>query len=232
MLTDNSLQRLKVLGAAFALVAAVGAAQAQVSGSLWENYSSPTVGSPPSGTPTITFTANQIDFGNDGNGFSTPYTEGGWLTGNAAGGIPAGTPPTTVSVLTGSSHLADSQTIGNGNTFVELTGGIFLNAGVNSFQVGHDDGVIITVAGATVSAAGNDPGATAFALTPFTITAPSAGMYTYTVDYVESSGAPGALEWAYPNGAPIGTAPDATSTLSLLGIGLSGLAAAARRLKK
>jgi hypothetical protein len=202
-------------------------AHAQVSGSLWEGWTADTVlGGPPATTPDVTFTSNQIDFGDAGYGFPTPYTIGGFLNGNAAGGVPSGTAPTTVTVLTGAGELGNTDD----NTYVQLTGTIYLNAGDNDFGVGHDDGVVISIAGiGTVLSA---PGPTAFDLSPFTITAPTAGDYTYTVDYNECCGAPAALEWAYPSGKPIGTAPDATSTLPLIGTGLAMLGAFARRFRR
>ncbi|HXP61793.1 MAG TPA: hypothetical protein VN829_14965, partial [Dongiaceae bacterium] len=121
------------------------------------------------------------------------------------------------------------------NTYFYFTGSLFLNAGANSFVVGHDDGLELHIDG-IVGTANVDgsvvyaPGPTALDTTPFNVTAPHAGTYTFELSYGECCSAPASLVWEI-NQKVVG-APDAASTLSLLGIGLSGLAAMARRLKK
>ena len=217
MLIDNILPRRRVLWTALALAAAAGAAQAQISGSLWENWTTDTAaGGPPAGAPNATFSASAINFSS--TAAANGYTVGGFLASDGATGVS----------YSGGAAPGDDLD----NTFMLLTGNIYLNAGANNFSVGHDDGLIITIPGLPggTGNALNDPGPTGFVLTPFTITAPSAGVYSFTVDYNECCGAPAYLTWQYPSGAPVtGGAPDGGCTAGLLGLGLAALAAWRRR---
>ena len=108
------------------------------------------------------------------------------------------------------------------NSFIRFTGQTFLNAGANSFVVPHDDGLTLTIGGG-IGLVLNQPGPTSPVFTPFTITAPSAGLYDFTLQYGECCGPPAVLAWTV-NGAPVG-APE-PATMLLLGLGLLGLAAA------
>jgi hypothetical protein len=106
-----------------------------------------------------------------------------------------------------------------------FTGSIFLNAGANSFVVGHDDGVQLNVDG--IGLVVDRPGGTPLQETPFTVTAPSAGTYHFELSYGEAFGPPAALVWEI-NQQTVGTGsnvPEVTSTLGLLtgSIGLLGL---------
>lgn len=112
------------------------------------------------------------------------------------------------------------------NTEVVLTGSIFLTSGANNFEVAHDDGLTISVN--TIGLVLNDGGPTGPALTPFTITAPSTGLYTFTLDYAECCGSPAVLQWVYPNGAPIGAVPEPTN-VGLVLFGALGVAVLVRR---
>lgn len=126
-----------------------------------------------------------------------------------------------------------SPTASVNDSFVQLTGTIFLNAGLNTFTVTHDDGIVITVAGGTPSPAVNQPGPTGPVATDFNVTVPSAGSYSVTVDYTECCSGPAALEWSV-NSQPVsvGTVPDTSATLPLMGSALAALAVLARRLRK
>ena len=198
---------------AVTLFIGIASSHADVSGSLWEGAAA-SADSIPSGSPDVTFTSSQIYYNSDLGG----YTIGDFL--NSAG--------TTSTILTGSGELGNTSD----NTFIRLTGQIYLTAGLNAFQVGHDDGLNISLDGG-IGTVLDEPGPTGFTLTPFNITAPSTGLYDFTLDYNECCGPPAVLEWAFPSGAPLtGGVPDGGTTLSLLGLSLAGLGAFARRLKK
>jgi hypothetical protein len=104
---------------------------------------------------------------------------------------------------------------GTGGTEVQLAGSIYLTAGDNNFMIGHDDGFTMQISGGpgTVTCSTqsgllcvNTPGTSAFASTPFTITATVAGIYNFTLNYSECCGPPAYLLFAYANGAPVGSA--------------------------
>jgi hypothetical protein len=113
------------------------------------------------------------------------------------------------------------------NTYYVFTGSIFLNAGVNDFTIEHDDGLTVSLDGG-IGEVLDDPGPTAAVSTPFDITAPTAGVYKYTLDYDECCGPPAVLQFAYPSGVPVGSTPE-PGTWALLGSGLLYLGTRARR---
>lgn len=111
------------------------------------------------------------------------------------------------------------------NLELVITGSLYLNAGSNSFTVGHDDGVVLNIVGF-----GNvldAPGPTGFSTSPFNVTAASAGMYDFTLQYAECCTAPADLLFTV-NDAPIGVTPEPSSFI-LLGSGLLGVAGLVRR---
>ena len=110
------------------------------------------------------------------------------------------------------------------NIGIEFKGSTFLNAGVNSFVVPHDDGLTLTISGVSVLF---EPGPTAPVNTPFNVTVSQSGFYTFDLLYVECCGAPAVLGFEV-NGAPVGQVPEPGS-LALLGTGLVGLAGTLRR---
>jgi hypothetical protein len=183
---------------------------ATLTGSIWTGYTGDSADTPPGGSPNITFTSSQLYFGSGNDSTITSFLNYGG---------------TTSTILTG------SGAVGVDNIFVQLTGQIYLTAGANSFQVGHDDGLNINVSG--IGTVLDQPGPTSFVLTPFSITAPTTGIYNFTLDYNECCGPPAYLEWAFPTGGAItGGVPDAGTTIGLLGMSLTGLAAFARRFRK
>lgn len=112
------------------------------------------------------------------------------------------------------------------NIEVVITGSLFLNAGNNSFVVGHDDGAVLNIAG--FGNVVNAPGPTAFSNSPFTVNAASAGMYNFTLEYTECCSAPADLLFVV-NNAPIGASTPEPSSFALFGTGLFAAAGLVRR---
>lgn len=103
------------------------------------------------------------------------------------------------------------------NTFIQITGTLGLKAGNNSFVVGHDDGVVLNVAG--FGNVVNEPGPTGFVNTPFNVFNPGpAGNFAFTLNYTECCGPPADLLFTVNNVSP-GVPEPATWSLMLLGVG-------------
>lgn len=119
----------------------------------------------------------------------------------------------------------DPTNITNDSELV-ITGFATLNAGDNSFVVGHDDGVVLDFAafGDVVDA----PGPTALSLSPFTVDAPTAGSYAFTLEYAETDGGPADLDFTV-NTTPITSATPEPGSLTLMGTGVLALAGMLRR---
>ena len=107
------------------------------------------------------------------------------------------------------------------NSYILFTGQTFLNAGANSFVTPHDDGFELSIPGASFDL--SQPGPTAAVNTPYTVNAPAAGLYNFTLSYGECCGPPAVLAFTV-NGAPVGGVPEPFS-IALLGLGLAGAAA-------
>jgi PEP-CTERM motif len=114
------------------------------------------------------------------------------------------------------------------NNEVVLTGTLFLNAGNNSFLVGHDDGVVLNIAGfGTVV---NAPGPTSFSTSPFTVdNTGAAGNFNFTLDYAECCGPPADLEFQVNNSTIGGTTTPEPSSFVLFGSGLLAAVGMVRR---
>jgi PEP-CTERM motif len=108
------------------------------------------------------------------------------------------------------------------NSHVRLTGTIGLLSGMNSFVVGHDDGVVLSIA--TFGTVVNAPGPTSFSTSPFTVNNPgAAGNFAFTLDYNECCGGPADLEFAI-NNVVVGVPEPATWGMMLLGFAGLGFA--------
>jgi len=201
------------LCAALILMSA-GISQAQITGKIWEGDASNNADTVPVGTPSMTFSSSAVNYGDASDASISTFMNY------------SGTVTTFGNIQSGSSPSDSSDDI-----HVQLTGQIYLTAGANSFGVGHDDGLRINVTG--IGTVLDTPGPTGFVLTPFNITAPSTGNYTFVLDYNECCGPPAYLEWAFPSGIPItGHVPDAGLTMGLLGAGLAALGVFGRRMRK
>lgn len=123
-----------------------------------------------------------------------------------------------------------------------VTGQIFLNAGSNSFVIGHDDGIALSIPGigsgtcfsvSDVITNGCQPGPTSFSNSPFTVNnGGAAGNFNFTLYYTECCGPPADLLFQV-NEQTIGggQVPEPTSMM-LLGSGLLGIATKLRKRRK
>jgi hypothetical protein len=109
------------------------------------------------------------------------------------------------------------------NAFLLIKGSAFLNSGMNSFVVGHDDGVVISFPGLSASPVVNAPGPTGLDLTPFNVNNPgAAGLFSFTLQYAECCGGPADLDFTI-NGAPPVAAPEpAIWAMMVTGFGVVG----------
>lgn len=203
------------VGIASAAFAAGNLAHAQLSGVVYENdflYSTDADDGPSfdpvyyANLPSADFTSSGINYQSQVTG----YTVAEFLNS-----------PTFTNPMNG---FNSANTIDD--SFVVLTGTIYLNSGLNSFVVAHDDGVTITING--IGNVIDQPGPTGEDFSPFDVTAPSAGDYTFTLDYTECCGPPADLVWDI-NQKVVG-APDSSSAWLLMGLGVGSLAALRRKL--
>jgi hypothetical protein len=222
-----SLRAISLASCVAALLAAAPLAHSQITGTVYEGLTDANAGNAglaanfastlPFGTFAIT--GSGINFASPGDANVSNFLNN----------------PTFLTTHNGTNELGNPQSFDpNGSvndTEVVLTGSIFLNAGANSFQVGHDDGVVLTILGTGTGLFGdalNDPGPTSFVTTPFSFTnTNAAGNYTFVLDYAECCGPPADLLFTV-NTQTVGATPE-PSSFALLGTGLFAAAGIVRR---
>jgi hypothetical protein len=205
--------RIKLAAASAALMGLLAATAGHASatyGAVYLSYGSQTV---PSGalpaTADANFTPGAIDYNPSDD--SSVYTLGAFLNN------PAFTNESAQFIAAGGANA--SLGYGSGTTLIDIQGTLGLLNGDNSFVVGHDDGVILTINGSTVV---NEPGPTSLDTTPFTVTnAGPTGNYAFDLRYIETSGPPASLVFTI-NDVPVGVPEPATWSMMILGLGAIG----------
>jgi len=197
-----------------AMLASASISHADISVTVFEGVPHPDDASNPanfsSALPNAQLTSGAINFDSDITGYSVAQFLNNPTFSNPQNGFNSGDTADNIGLL--------------------LTGSLFLNAGHNSFVVEHDDGVTLDING--IGQVVNAPGPTAPDSTPFDVDAPSAGNYDFTLQYTECCGPPAVLVWDINNSPVTVGTPDAAATMPLLGMGMLGLAAFARRIRK
>jgi len=126
-----------------------------------------------------------------------------------------------------------SSTVANlklNDTYFLFTGSTFLNAGMNSFVVPHDDGLQLNFPGLTPSLVIDQPGPTSPVDTPFNVNAPVAGLYSFQLSYGETHGGPAVLRFQVNDQTVGGGVPEPASW-ALMIVGFGGAGAVLRRRK-
>lgn len=155
------------------------------------------------GTLAATFTPTVIDYMS-----GSLYTIGEFLGADAS----------SLSAPVGGDTLFD--------THFSITGTLGLLSGNNSFVVGHDDGVVLTLGGGFGQVV-YAPGPTSFNTSPFNVFNPGAAEnVSFDLEYNECCGAPGDLDFTVNNVSP-GVPEPATWTMMLVGV--AGLGFGLRR---
>ena len=192
-----------------AFVAVTGAAHAStINGSVWENATSVSQNlspTPPSGTPSATFTLSST-----GNVFNLdsppgPYTIGGFLR---SGG----------DTVLFSNSAVDGATLNN--TVFEFTG--YLDLAPGTYTIHHDDGMFLSINGVQVISSGAP---TSSIPSSFTVGAGGTGFVPFQLLYAEVNGSPAVLSG---NLGSLAQTPE-PSSIVLLGSGLLGVAGLIRR---
>ncbi|HEY2752078.1 PEPxxWA-CTERM sorting domain-containing protein, partial [Phenylobacterium sp.] len=211
VLGEDHMRKVLLGLAASSAILVAGAANAAVTVQYWVNQ---------------TAVAQNATIANV-TGLGTPSGTGSVSTFNFSTSNSPGTSiDTWLGISTGinGSHALD-------NTVFLFTGSTFLHAGVNNYTIEHDDGVQLSVGGISGFPL-NAPGPTPPESTAFSITAPSAGNYSFTLSYGECCEGPAVLQilpgaGATPFGSP--TPEPATWGLMLAGFGAMGAALRSRR---
>ena len=198
--------KFKHFAVAALAIATAGAAQAAITVSIYTNEpgaaANATIAAATGLTADATTTVSAINFTDAPGNDSTTFTIGAFLNN------PAGLDPAVAAAT-----LND--------TYFLFTGSTYLNAGSNSFVVPHDDGIQLFIDG--IGLVVDQPGPTSPVDTPFTVVAPNAGFYTFSLSYGETAGGPAVLAFNVNGGPAGGGVPEpATWGMMLAGFGLVG----------
>ncbi|HEV2593824.1 MAG TPA: PEPxxWA-CTERM sorting domain-containing protein [Sphingomicrobium sp.] len=203
---------MRILAAAVSVLALAAPAQAGVNVSIW------------TGTPAATAAAN--------NATIAAASGLGTATGTAfVGPINFASPPSayTIGAFLNNPVFSNATVGGDSvlNTYMLFTGDVFLNAGLNTFSVSHDDGVQLNVDGLGLLV--DSPAATSDITNTATFNVLTSGLYSFELSYGECCGPPADLTFAL-NGTPVRGVPEpATWGMMLLGFAGIGLAMRTRR---
>ncbi len=170
-------------------------------GSVWINQASDLAAPPPAGTADANFTPGAINYSSP----PSAYTVGGFL----------GT--STFTNQSAQFAVNGANTSLSGNTFFEITGNVTLAAGNNPFNLVHDDGAVLSIAG--LGTVFSQPNPTSAVTNVFNVVAPSAGSYAFTLDYVECCSPPAVLGLSVaPSPGPVpGAGLPGLAVLALVG---------------
>jgi hypothetical protein len=193
-------------------VATMGSASAgALLGSLWINNPNTNDASIiPPGPADATFTPGNIDYESGVSG----YTIGGFLNNPTFSNQSA-------AFVTNGGATASAD-----NLFLLISGTIGLNAGNNSFVLGHDDGAVLNITG--FGNVVDAPGPTSLSETAFNVLNPgAAGNFNFTLQYTECCGPPADLVFKINDVTVGGGAPEPAEWAMLL-VGFFGIGSAAR----
>jgi hypothetical protein len=183
------------------LLGALSGQSATFHGEIWQDVplSAQDVSIVPDGQPDAVFDTSAINFDSSNNRYTIESFLNNPVFSNTSGNFD---PTSTLDY-----------------TFLRFTGQIFLSAGLNSFEIAHDDGMILSFQG--IGTVVNSPGENSAILTDIEVTAPSSGFYDMTLQYGECCGPPAAL--LFEPGADPPNLPDTASTWVLFGVAAAGL---------
>ncbi len=197
----------------------VGAETRFVSGELWQRVghaAASNVAKDVGVGPDASFTVSDINFDSSGRGDLSAEQ---WL------GVP-------LTPLSGHFHPNERLNVdGGGGARFRFTGEVFLKAGVDSFSILHDDGVILRISnlGLPDDMVLFDPLQTAAKQSPFSVNVAQSGFYPFVLDYGECCTNPEILIWRVGGGNPIQNPVPEPSSFALLAAGLIGMGALARK---
>jgi hypothetical protein len=213
-LKNLSKWSVRIIAVLALLAATAGPAQAQISGTVYENTlaaQNAVVGADTSdSTGSAHFTTSSINYSESG----PPGTVAAFLNNPTFTGATGSFDP----------NAQVTGPVNGTGTYIVLTGTLHLNAGANNFSITHDDGVQFQINGTNVI---SSPGPTPSEVSNGSYTAASAGNYSFTLAYGEVNGLPAVLQTTLP----LAAVPE-PSTMAIAGLGAIGFIAYGLRRRK